>query len=142
MLRSWTTMYEFASCMSTSASDDYLVDDKQSASLALALAADTSLHHHQTVGSTSGAGQTRGTVDLSVTGHSDDFSPPASSSSSSSSSAEAAAAVASAGSNHQRPAVAGGNSNCPTVKEPLDYVNGLHIGELFGGANIHSLLCR
>ena len=125
-----TTMYEFATCMSTPANDED-VDNKQTAALALqALKADTSMRHHQTgvISSTTGAVRDRGDVDLSVTGHNDKYNPT--SSTSSSSSPAAAAASLSKRS-------VGGNFDCSTVKEPLEYVGGLHVGGLFGGANSH-----
>jgi len=125
-------MYEFANCMSTPANDDD-VDDKQSAALSLALAADTSLRHHQTgvISSTTGAVHGRDGADVSLTTrHNDDYSPTSSTSPSSS-----PAAASLSKQQYQRPAA--GSADFSTAKEPLDYVNGLRVDELFGGANVH-----
>jgi len=122
-------MYELASCMSSN-DDEAAEDDKQSAALTLqALAADTTSLHHQQTSPTPGACRASGVHDLSVTGHSDDYGRTSSS----------AASL----STHQcggGPAV-GGNSDdddLTTMTEPLDSVNGLHVRQLFGGANSQS----
>ena len=130
-------MYESANCTSAPLKHLDAAEDHETTS-ALELAVDASLQHHQTgvVNSTAQSGaQGRGGIDLSITGHHDHYSLASSTSSSLSSSSSAAAAAAASLSRHQRPV--GGNSDCTTLQQQLEYVNELHASGPFGGANIH-----
>jgi len=136
------TMYESANCNSTPPMNRRDVDDQHTtSSLSLELAglqASSSLQHHHTqtavgVSSTAPALQSgvhgRGGMDLSMSAgqHHDHYTV-----SSSTSSAAAAATAAASLSRHP----VGGNSDCRTLQEQLEYVTDLHSNGPFSGTNI------